>query len=185
MSEGARVRAGRWTPAGLIAVAAVVVVLVNAAPRHTGGDPATPSPTSVRRASVTLRIPLVTLDRTRLARRTLGGATGPCDGTRCCSTEVRTFGSEAPIARVIAHFQGMGYGYAAPPLTRQGTGDPKTSGTYLRWLGELPGGRAHRRIVNVATGSIAERPGWRTVFEVSRATCGNDAARPPEDWPRH
>ena len=185
MSEGTRVRAGRWTPAGLVVVAAVVVVLVNAAPRRAGSDPPTPSPTALHRTTATLRTPLVALERTRLARRTVGGDARSCDGAHCCPTEVRTFGSEAPIARVIGHFQGIGYGYAAPPLTSQGTGDPKTSGTYLRWLGELPGDRIHRRIVNVATGSIAERPGWRTIFEVSRAACGNGAGRPPEDWPRH
>ena len=185
MSEGARVRAGRWTPAGLIAVAAVVVVLVNAAPRRTGDDPPTASPTAVHRSTIPVRTPPIALERTPLARRTAGGSARTCDASDCCPTEIRTFGSDEPIAHVSAHFQGMGYAYAAPALTSQGTGDPKTSGTYLRWLGELPGDRIHRRIVNVATGSIAERPGWRTVFEVSRAACGNGAGPPPEDWPRH
>ena len=170
---------------GLIALAAVVFILVNAAPRRPGGDPPTGSPTAVHRARVTVRTPAIAIERTRLARRTVDGSARSCDGTHCCPTETHTFGSDEPIANVIAHFQAMGYGYAAPPLTSQGTGDPKTSGTYLRWLGELSGDRLHRRIVNVAIGSIADRPGWRTVFEVSRAACGNGAGPPPEDWPRH
>ncbi len=76
MSEGARVRAGRWTPAGLVAVAAVVVILVNAAPRRAGGDPPTASPTAVHRTTVTVRTPPIALERTRLARRTVDGV-GP------------------------------------------------------------------------------------------------------------
>ena len=51
-------------------MAAVVVVLVNAAPRRTG-DPPTTSPTAVHGATDTVRTPLIALERTLLGRRTV------------------------------------------------------------------------------------------------------------------
>jgi hypothetical protein len=183
--EEARVRSGLWTPAALLAVAAAVVVLVNTVPKEGPRDPPTPRASVTRREDVAFEVPVVAVAHTRLSTSIVRGVDGVCASTHCCPTQVRTFGSDAPIARVIAHYQALGYGYAAPPLISQGAGDPKTSGTYLRWLGELPGDRIHRRLVNVATGPTAERPGWRTVFEVSRAVCTDRAAPPPEDRPRH
>jgi hypothetical protein len=183
--EEARVRSGLRTPAALLAVAAAVVVLVNAVPKDDPGDPPTPRASITHREDVPFEVPVVAVTHTRLSTSIARGPDRPCDSTHCCPTQVRTFGSDAPIARVIAHFQALGYGYAAPPLISQGAGNPKTSGTYLRWLGELPGDRIHWRLVNVATGPTAEQPGWRTVFEVSRAVCTDGAAPPPEDWPRH
>jgi hypothetical protein len=107
----------------------------------------------------------------RLPPWVAGGASPFCAHGRCCRTSVTTFGTRTPIARVIAFFQGRRFHYAAPPLTMSGSGDPHTSGGYLRWLGERGTSPQSWRQANVARGSIVKRPGWATVFTVSRAHC--------------
>ncbi len=170
-----RAQGGGWTFPVLAALALAVFVLVDHASsgsrtaRVTDARPAIGTPIMHPRPVLAAPRPLVT---TRLARLTPRGAGPHCGPSRCCPTRVRGFGTRADIARVIASFQRRGFRYAAPPLVAPVSGDPKTTGTYLRWLGERPGDAGAWRLVNVATGAIDGVPGWETVFRVSRMRCG-------------
>jgi hypothetical protein len=183
MTQGTRVGGGTWIYLVLAAVAIGVFALVNAASSPNPGAVATAAPTLSDAPIVPAVIPI---GATRLAPRTVRGAGSHCARASCCPTRVRTFGTPADIEAVIGTFQSRGYRYAAPPLVAPVSGDPKTSGTYLRWLGELPGNARTWRQVNVATGMISQRPRWRTVYQVARARCDRAGTlTPPEDWPRH
>ncbi len=184
MTQAARVRRGGWTYVGLVAVAVSIFAAVNVASAPGGGTVPTAAPSPSEEPIV----PAVTpIGATRLAPRTVRGAGPYCERATCCPTRVATFGTAADITKVIGAFQGRGYRYAAPPLIAPGGGDPKTSGSYVRWLGQLPGDARTWRQVNVATGPVAGRPAWTSVYEVAQPRCtGKDApALPPEDWPRH
>jgi hypothetical protein len=170
-----RAQGGGWTFPVLAALALAVFVLVNHASsgsrtgRVTDALPAIGTPIVHPRPVVTAARPLVSI---LLARRTVSRAGPHCGPGRCCPTRVRSFGTRADIVRVIARFQRRGFRYAAPPLVAPVSGDPKTTGTYLRWLGERPGDARAWRLVNVSTGAIDGVPGWETVFRVSRMRCG-------------
>lgn len=174
MRQG-RAQGGGWIFSFLAALALGVFVLVNHASsgsrteRVTDARPEVGTPIVHPRPLVTAARPLVS---TRLAGRTVNGDGSHCGPDRCCPTRVRSFGTRADIARVVASFQRRGFRYAAPPLVAPVSGDPKTNGTYLRWLGERPGDAGTWRLVNVATGAIDGIPQWETVFRVSRARCG-------------
>jgi len=170
----ARARKGGWVYAALALLALGVFLVVNRAssssrsPEEAVGSASVQSPAPDRSPlEVTIR-PVVS---TRLAPRTVRGIGPHCEQTMCCPTRVSTFGVHADISRVIAFFQRRGFQYAAPPLVAPVSGDPRQGGTYLRWLGELPGDAKSWRLVNVVTGSMNEHPNWETVFQVSRTRC--------------
>lgn len=188
MADEPRIRRGGWAYAALIAVALVVFAVVNAASRGAGDRRPDPRAASTPPATPdvgTLGLGGPSIPGIRLAPRTVRGVGPHCEQTTCCPTEVLTYATSATIDRVIAYFQAHGYRYAAPPLVSAGNGDPHTSGTYLRWLGELPGDVHHWRLANVATGPVDGHPRWTTVFRVTRARC--EGARASSDagaaWP--
>lgn len=174
MAEG-RSRGGAWTYVVLAALALTVFAVVNRASSAdappVAAAPSSSTPTALPDPSPISVITVQPLVSTRLAPGTTPGPGPHCTRTTCCSTRVSTFGTDADISRVIAAFQHRGYAYAAPPLVAPVSGDAKTSGTYLRWLGELPGDTGSWRLVNVSTGAMNGRTNWKTVFEVSRADC--------------
>lgn len=173
MAEG-RARRGGWTYVILAALALGVFLVVNHVSASSEAPPAAATASSTLAPGID-RPPLAIATRplvsTRLTPGTVPGPAPHCGRGGCCPTRVRTFGTRADITRVIAAFQHRGFRYAAPPLVAPVSGDPRTSGTYLRWLGELPGDARSWRLVNVATGALDGHPNWQTVFQVSQARC--------------
>ncbi len=189
-------RRGIVGPLALLIVALGVVWGVNALSSPPGRSPdaaastTDPHPSIAEAPGATTNGPRAQPLRpvaTRIAAMIKHGVSPFCSHGRCCRTSAATFGTRSPIARVIAYFQGHRFHYAAPPLVMSGSGDPHTSGGYLRWLGERGRSPGTWRQANVARGSLVDRPRWRTVFTVSRARCGRPFAPhlPPADLPQH
>jgi hypothetical protein len=194
MVDPRRRRRGIGGPLALLILALCVVWGVNALRSSPVRPPATaapstdplPSTADVARTIASRPQPLRPV-ATRIAAMVKHGVNPFCSHGRCCRTSAATFGTRASIAEVIAYFQARRFHYAAPPLVTSGSGDPHTSGTYLRWLGERGSTPLGWRQANVAMGSVVDRPQWRTIFTVSRARCGRPFVPhpPPADLPPH